>query len=131
MIHQLRLLYHFTNIVENEINPDQSLLKQKLTWTPLFNKHKEFGNQIRITSNILFYNAYKQDNIKSLHKYLNELILLTTIIEIIKEKADKRGIVTIMSSEVYWNACQKHPSITEYYEKVMWNPKTILQEKSL
>ena len=44
-------------------------------------------------------------------------------------KAVKGSIVTIMSPEYYWNICKKHLSITEYYEKVMYNPKAILQEK--
>ena len=34
-----------------------------------------------------------------------------------------------MSPEFYWNMSKKHLSITEYYEQVMYNPKTILQEK--
>ena len=30
---KLRLIYHFTDINVYEINPDQSLLKLKTTWT--------------------------------------------------------------------------------------------------
>ena len=93
-------------------------------WTPKFTKNKEFEYLIRHVSNISFCNAYKEGNIKkNLHKDLNVLISLTTNMKIIPKKSDKGSIVTIMSPEFYWNMCKKHLSITEYYEKVMYNPK--------
>ena len=49
--------------------------------------------------------------------------------KIIIRKGGKGSIVTIMSPEFYLNMCNEHFSITEYYEKVIYNPKTILQEK--
>ena len=49
--------------------------------------------------------------------------------QIFIKKADKGSIVTILSPEFYWNMCKKHVRITEYHEKVMYNPKTILQEQ--
>ena len=63
-IRKLYLIYHFNDINENEINPGQSLLKKKSTWTPPFTKNKEFKGLIR--NFISSYNAYKQDNIKNL-----------------------------------------------------------------
>ena len=50
-IYNFCLIYHFTDINEDEINPDQSLLKSKLTWTPPFNKNKESKNLTRNLSN--------------------------------------------------------------------------------
>ena len=41
----------------------------------------------------------------------------------------KGSFVTIMSPEFYWNIGRKHLSIKEYCAKVMYDPKTILQEK--
>ena len=49
--------------------------------------------------------------------------------KIIKKKTDKGNIVTIMSPEFYWNMCKNCLRVTEYCEKVMYNPKKILQEK--
>ena len=45
-IRKLRLIYHLIDINENEINPDESLLKPKSTWTPPPTKYKEFENLI-------------------------------------------------------------------------------------
>ena len=39
---KLHLIYHFNEVNENEINPDQSLLKPKSTCTSPFTKTKEF-----------------------------------------------------------------------------------------
>ena len=120
-IHKLRLIYRFTGINENQINPDQSLLKPILTWTPRFTKNKEFENLIRNLSNISFYNAYKQGNIKkNLHLHLNDLILLATSMKTIIKEVDKGIIVTIMSPEFYWNMSKKH-LIIESYKKVIQN----------
>ena len=66
---------------------------------------------------------YKQDNIKNLHKQLKDLLLLTTCIKIIIKKADKGSTDTILTSDFYWNMCKKHLSITEYYEKIIWDQK--------
>ena len=128
-IRKLHLIYHFTDINENEINPDQSLLKPKSTWTPPFTKSREFENLIRNTSNISFYNTLKQDNIINLHKDLNDVISLTTRMKMIIMRAHKESVVTIMCPEFCWNMRKKPLSIMEYYDKVMCNPKTILQEK--
>ena len=49
--------------------------------------------------------------------------------KILKKKTDKGNIVTIMSPEFYWNMCKNCLRVTEYCEKVMYNPKKILQEK--
>ena len=123
-IHKLRFIYHFTDVNENKINPDQSLLKPKSTWTPRFTKNKKFENLIRNLSNISFYNAYKQGNIKkNLHEYLNDLILLTTSMKIIIKELEKENIVTIMSPEFYWNMFKKYLIIIVSYKKVMHNPK--------
>ena len=108
-IHELHLIYHFTDINENEINPDQFLLKAKSTWTSPFIKNKEFENLIRNLSDISFYNAYKQGNIKkNLHKYLNDLISLTTSMKRIIKEVDEGSIVTIMPPYFYRNMCKKH-----------------------
>ena len=45
------------------------------------------------------------------------------------KKADKGSITTLMSPGFYWEMSKKHLSISEYYEKVTYNPKRILQEK--
>lgn len=127
-ISKLRLIHRFTDINVNEINPDQSLLKPKWTWTTPFTKNKEFENLIRNLSTISFYNAYKQDNIKNLHEGLNELISLTISVKIIIQKADIGSIATILTPEFYWNMCKKHLSVTVYYEKETCNPTMILQE---
>lgn len=49
--------------------------------------------------------------------------------KIITKKAEKGSIVTIMSQKFYWDMCKKHLNITEFYENVMFNTKTILEEK--
>ena len=89
-IHKLLLIYHFTDINENEINPDQSFLKRNSTGTP-FTKNKELKNLIRNLSNISFYNTHKQDNIINLRKDLNDFLSLTTSTKIIIKEAEKQG----------------------------------------
>ena len=49
--------------------------------------------------------------------------------KILKKKTDKGNIVTIMSPKFYWNMCKNYLRVMEYCEKVMYNPKKILQEK--
>ena len=34
--------------------------------------------------------------------------------KIIIKEADKGSVVTVMSSEFYWNMCKKHTSTTKY-----------------
>ena len=51
-IRKLCLIYHFTDVNENEINPDQFLLKPKSSWTPPFTRNKEFEDLSRNFSNI-------------------------------------------------------------------------------
>ena len=76
LIHKLGSIYHFTDINENEINPEiKSFSKPKLTETPQFTKNRELKNLIRNVSSISFYNTHKQDNIINLHKDLNDLVL--------------------------------------------------------
>lgn len=100
-ISKLRLIHRFTDINVNEINPDQSLLKSKWTWTTPFTKNKEFENLIRNLSTISFYNVYKQDNIKNQHEDSNELISLTISVKIIIQKADRGSIATILTPEFH------------------------------
>ena len=100
-----------------------------MTWTPPFTKNKEIEDLIR-NLNISFFNTDKQYNTKNLHNDLNDSISLTNSMEIIIKKAEKESIITIMYLEIYWNLCKKHLSITEHYEKVMHNLKTILQGKA-
>ena len=47
IIHKLRLIYHITDVNANEINPHQSLLKPKSTWTPVFTEKQRIGKLIR------------------------------------------------------------------------------------
>ena len=111
---KLCLINHVTDINENDVNADQFLLKPSWTWTPPFTKNKELENLTRNLCNILFYSVCQQDNIKNLHKDLNEFILLTTSMKTIIKEAYKGSAVTIMSQEFYWNMCKKHYSTTEY-----------------
>ena len=82
-------------------NSDQSLLKPKSTWAPPFTKNKELEDLTRNLTNISFYNAHEQDNMKNLHIDLNDLISLTTSMKMIIKKDEKGSIVTIMSPEFY------------------------------
>ena len=50
----LRLIYHFTDINKNGINPGQSLLNPQSTWSQPFTKNKEFEDLIRNSYNIVF-----------------------------------------------------------------------------
>ena len=111
---KLGSIYRFTDINENEINPDKSFSKPKSTGTRPFIKNRELKNLIRNGFSISFYNTHKQDNITNLHKDLNNLVSSITSMKIIIKKADKGSIVTIMSPEFHWNMYKKHLSITEY-----------------
>ena len=88
---KLHLIYHFTDINKNEINPDQFFLKPKSTGTPPLTKNRELENLIRNLSNISFYNVHMQDFIINLHKDLSDLISLTTSMKINIKKAEKES----------------------------------------
>ena len=60
---------------------------------------------------------------------MNELVSLTASMKIIIKKPEKEIIFTIMYPEFGWNMCNTHISITEYYKKVVYSPKTISQGK--
>ena len=63
LIRKIRLISHLPDIHENEINPDQSLLKLKSICTPLFTKRKECEDLIRNLSNISLHNTYSSEQL--------------------------------------------------------------------
>ena len=96
---KLCLINHVTDINGNDVNTDQFLLKPSWTWTPPFTKNKELENLTRNLCNILFYSVCQQDNIKNLHKDLNEFILLTTSMKtIIKELTKEAQLLLCLKS---------------------------------